>query len=137
VTQRDWPTAALELQQTGLVDAADVATVRCQHAFGELIGNTDMHFGNLAFWLNDTLPFQVAPAYDKLPMQWAPTLHGEIIERNFAPAPPLPAAQEPWQRASGWAAEFWRRVAGDSRLSGPFLRIAKQARGTLEKLQGN
>jgi hypothetical protein len=137
VTQREWPTAALELQQAGLVDAGAVATVRCLHAFGELIGNTDMHFGNLAFWLNETLPFQVAPAYDMLPMQWAPTLHGEIIERSFSPAPPVPAAQESWQQALGWAAEFWRRVAGDSRLSAPFLRIAGLARTTLERLQGH
>jgi hypothetical protein len=137
VTQRDWPTAVLELQQAGLVDAAAVAAVRRLYAFGELIGNTDMHFGNLAFWLNDTLPFQLAPAYDMLPMQWAPTMHGEIIERNFAPAPPLPAAQESWHQALGWAAEFWRRVAGDSRISAPFLRIAEQARRTLRKLQGN
>jgi hypothetical protein len=64
-------------------------------------------------------------------------MHGEIIERNFAPAPPLPAAQESWHQALGWAAEFWRRVAGDSRISAPFLRIAEQARRTLRKLQGN
>ena len=81
VARRDWPTAALELLHEGLVNEAAVATVRRLHAFGELIGNTDMHFGNLAFWLADTLPFQVAPAYDMLPMLWAPGLQGEIVDR--------------------------------------------------------
>jgi serine/threonine protein kinase HipA of HipAB toxin-antitoxin module len=73
VARRDWPTAALELFHEGLVDAEAVSAVRRLHAFGELIGNTDMHFGNLTFWLGDTLPFQVAPAYDMLPMLWAPS----------------------------------------------------------------
>ena len=94
VARRDWPTAALELQQQGLIDAAALATIRRLHAFGELIGNSDMHFGNLAFWLDDTLPFRVAPAYDMLPMLWALGLQGEIAELTFSPAPPLPAARE-------------------------------------------
>jgi hypothetical protein len=134
VVRRDWPTAALELHQEGLVDAGAVATVRRLHAFGELIGNTDMHFGNLAFWLDDTLPFQVAPAYDMLPMLWAPGLQGEIVARTFAPAPPIPAAREPWREALGWAAEFWERVVADARLSADFLPFANEARLTLRRL---
>lgn len=134
VARRGWPTAALELRQCGLIDAGTIATVRRLHAFGELIGNTDMHFGNLAFWLNDTLPFQVAPAYDMLPMLWAPGWHGEIAERTFSPAPPLPAAHEPWQEAMQWAADFWQRVATDSRLSAEFVMIADDVRRTLERL---
>ena len=134
VARRDWPTAAQELLHEGLVDAEAVATVRRLHAFGELIGNTDMHFGNLAFWLGDTLPFQVAPAYDMLPMLWAPGLQGEIIGRTFAPAPPLPAAREHWRVAMGWAAVFWDRVAADSRLSAEFRIFADEARVTLRRL---
>ena len=132
--RRNWPTAALELQQEGLVDAEAVATVRRLHAFGELIGNTDMHFGNLSFWLEETLPFQVAPAYDMLPMLWAPGLQGEIAERTFSPAPPLPAAQAQWRDAMECAAVFWQRVAADARLSADFLNFANAARGTLRRL---
>ncbi len=135
VARRDWPTAVLELQQEGLVDAETVATVRRLHAFGELTGNSDMHFGNLAFWLTDTRPFQPAPAYDMLPMLWAPGLQGEIIERTFAPAPPLPAAQESWREALEWAVDFWERVAADSRLSAEFREIANAAQATLQRLQ--
>ena len=134
VTRRDWPTAALELLHEGLVDEEAVATVRRLHAFGELIGNIDMHFGNLAFWLTDTLPFQVAPAYDMLPMLWAPSLQGEIVARTFAPAPPLPAAREYWQEAMEWATEFWQKVAADPRLSAEFSDYAKQAMLALRRL---
>ena len=132
--RRDWPTAALELQQEGLVDAEAVATVRRLHAFGELIGNTDMHFGNLSFWLEQTLPFQVAPAYDLLPMLWAPGWQGEIVKRTFSPAPPLPAAQAQWREAMDWAAVFWQRVAADARLPADFLNFANAARETLRRL---
>jgi serine/threonine protein kinase HipA of HipAB toxin-antitoxin module len=132
--RRNWPTAALELQQEGLVDAEAVATVRRLHAFGELIGNTDMHFGNLSFWLEDTLPFHVAPAYDMLPMLWAPGLQGEIVNRTFSPAPPLPAAQAQWREAMEWAAVFWERVAANARLSADFLNFATEARATLRRL---
>ncbi len=132
--RRDWPTAALELQQEGLVDAEAVAMIRRLHAFGELIGNTDMHFGNLSFWLEDTLPFQVTPAYDMLPMLWAPGLQGEIVNRTFSPAPPVPAAQTQWREAMDWAAVFWQRVAADARLSVDFMNFANAARETLRRL---
>jgi hypothetical protein len=132
--RRNWPTAALELQHEGLIDAEAVATVRRLHAFGELIGNTDMHFGNLSFWLEDTLPFHVAPAYDMLPMLWAPGLQGEIVHRTFSPAPPLPSAQAQWREAMEWAAVFWERVAANARFSADFLNFATEARATLRRL---
>lgn len=46
--------------------------------FGHLIGNTDMHFGNLsviADWLDAAAGrFMLAPVYDQLPMRWRPDL---------------------------------------------------------------
>ena len=135
LSRRDWPTATLELQQQGFVDAEAVAIVRRLHAFGELIGNTDMHFGNLAFWLDDTLPFRVAPAYDMLPMLWAPGPQGEIVERTFAPAPPLPATREIWQETATWAVAFWENVAADARLSPGFLVFAEGARAFVQRLR--
>ena len=116
-----------EAGHRGFIESGSFATIQRLHAFGELIGNTDMHFGNLAFFLDDTLPFRVTPAYDMLPMLWAPGSQGELIERPFAPAPPLPAMTEPWREAAGWAEDFWDRVATDSRLSQEFTRIASEA----------
>lgn len=134
--ERNWPLAAMDLQRLGLVDAAGIGTIRHLHAFGELIGNTDMHTANLSFWMENNVPFRVAPAYDMLPMLWAPGPQGEITERNFAPAPPLPVALEAWRNAAGWAVEFWSRVLGDSRLSPAFRDIANGAQAVLRKLRG-
>ena len=122
---RNWLEATAEFHRRGLIDSGSFATIQRLHAFGELIGNTDMHFGNLAFFLDDTLPFRVTPAYDMLPMLWAPGSQGELIERRFAPSPPLPAMTEPWREAAGWAENFWDRVVEDPRLSpdfGPMVR---------------
>lgn len=122
-----WSAAAEALARDGLIDAAGLAAVRRLHSFGELIGNSDMHFGNLSFWLDDTLPFRPAPAYDMLPMLWAPNAQGEIAERTLAPRPPLPGVLGEWREAADWAGEFWRRVAGDATISREFRATARQS----------
>lgn len=132
---REWVEGMTALEHAGLVDAAAVRTAQCLQAFGELIGNTDMHFGNLSFWLDDRMQFRVTPAYDMLPMLWAPGAQGELIERRFAPAPPVPATLDAWREAAGWAAEFWLNLATDERLSDEFAGFARAARETVETLR--
>ncbi len=132
---RNWIEATAEFHRRGLIDSGSFAAIQRLHAFGELIGNTDMHFGNLAFFLDGTLPFRVTPAYDMLPMLWAPGSQGELIERQFAPAPPLPVMTEPWREAAGWAENFWNRLSEDARLSTEFARIADDARAVLARLR--
>ena len=122
-----WPVAAANLHALGLIDATALRSVRLRHAFGTLIGNTDMHFGNLAFFLGDTLPLRVAPAYDMLPMLWAPTPGQATPNPPFAPAPPLPDELPIWNEAAAWAAEFWQRVADDARVSAEFAALARAA----------
>ncbi|GAA5124359.1 type II toxin-antitoxin system HipA family toxin YjjJ [Luteolibacter yonseiensis] len=124
---RDWLDATTELHRHGLIDSGSLEKIRRLQAFGELIGNTDMHFGNLAFFLSDTLPLQVTPAYDMLPMLWSPGNQGELTPRRFSPAPPLPALAESWREAAGWAEIFWQRVVRDERISGEFGRMAQEA----------
>jgi hypothetical protein len=133
--QHDWPEQVLELQEAGLTDASTTATVRRLHAFGELIGNTDMHPGNLAFWLEDILPFRPTPSYDMLPMLWAPGPQGELIPRSFRPGLPLPAARAAWQEVVPWALTFWQNTAADPRLSPEFLTFTREAQSTIEKLR--
>ncbi len=132
---RNWLEATAEFHRRGLIESESLTAIQQLHAFGELIGNTDMHFGNLAFYLDDTLPFRVTPAYDMLPMLWAPGSQGELIERRFAPAPPLPAMTEPWREAARWAENFWDRVAADPRLSPEFGRMAHEGGVVVRQLR--
>jgi hypothetical protein len=132
---RNWIDATSGLHRRGMIDDESFSIIQRLHALGELIGNTDMHFGNLAFFLDDALPFRVTPAYDMLPMLWAPGNQGELIERQFAPAPPLPAMTEPWRAASSWAENFWDRVAGDPRVSPGFRPVVAAARDVVGNLR--
>ena len=130
-----WPAVAAHLHARGLIDTPALRSTRLRHAFGRLIGNSDMHFGNLAFWFDDTLPFRLAPAYDMLPMQWAPTVGNATPSPDFAPPLPLPADREIWHEAAALAAEFWRLVAGNPLVSPPFAAIARAAGETLARLR--
>ena len=132
---RNWLEATAQLHQRGLIDDGSLSTIQRLYAFGELIGNTDMHYGNLAFFLDDALPFRVAPAYDMLAMLWAPGNQGELIARQFVPAPPLPAMIEPWREAASWAENFWDRVSGDPRLSPEFTLLAREGSAMVRQLR--
>jgi len=137
-TATDWPSAVQALGRAELIDEAGLAAVRRLHSFGELIGNSDMHFGNLSFWLDDARPFRPAPAYDTLPMTWAPTSTGEFVDpasRVFAPRPPLPAALPDWCEAAAWAADFWRRVAADERVSRFSAARAREAGAVVARMR--
>jgi hypothetical protein len=123
------------MARAGHVDEAGLGAVRRQHAFGELIGNSDMHFGNLAFWLDDARPFRPTPAYDMLPMAWAPNAQGEVVERAFAPRAPLPGALPAWSEAAGWAEDFWQRVAADAEVSRDFRAHARAAGAVVARLR--
>jgi hypothetical protein len=129
-----WTERVADLERIGLVDAAALRDTRRLQAFGELIGNTGMDPGNLAFRMSDGLPFTLAPAYDMLPMLWAPGPQGELMDRVFAPQPPVPAAAEAWREMLGHAREFWNRVIADQRVSREFAATARAAGETLARL---
>lgn len=130
-----WVECAQAFEREGLIAADTLRAIRRRHAFGQLIGNSDMHFGNLAFWRGDALPFELAPAYDMLPMLWAPTAGNATPSPEFAPPPPLPAERELWSEAAAWAAEFWRRVCADESVSPEFVAIGQAAGATVARLR--
>jgi hypothetical protein len=130
-----WTAAAAHLRARDIIDDAALRSIRLRHAFGRLIGNTDMHFGNLAFWFDDTLPFRLAPAYDMLPMLWAPAPGNATPSPDFAPVLPLPAEREIWHEAAALADDFWQRVAADPHVSPPFAAIATAALATVRRLR--
>jgi hypothetical protein len=73
-----WPVLAARLAASGVItsEAAEVATIL--YAFGALIGNADMHNGNLSFVAEQGRPFEIAPAYDMLPMAFRPGISSNL-----------------------------------------------------------
>jgi HipA-like C-terminal domain len=106
------------LAALGLLSADDVQRIRHLWWFGRLIANSDMHTGNLSFKPQGTLT--LAPAYDMLPMLYAPLPGGEVPARSFEPPMPLPAERAGWTAACAVAIEFWTRASRDTRLSDGF-----------------
>jgi len=125
--QADWQTAGSKLHDLGFIGGATLDSIKLLQAFGERIGNTDMHPGNLTFFLSDSLPWVLAPAYDMLPMLWAPGPQGEIMERKLTTPRPIPAMAEACSRAEKFASDFWQRVKSDPRVSQEFIEASHSA----------
>jgi hypothetical protein len=131
----DWPAVSAAVETDGLLSAADSRTLRRRWCFGQMIANNDMHLGNAAVWFGDTIPFRLAPAYDMLPMLYAPGPQGEIVPRTFALSQPLPRMREDWNSVLPLAIEFWCRVRDDSRISDDFRGIAAAAESAVAKTE--
>jgi DNA-binding Lrp family transcriptional regulator len=115
-----WPMLvnALVKQEHVHPDAA-IGTARLW-AFGMLIGNTDMHHGNLSFISSHGRPYQLAPAYDILPMGFAPKSGGEIVN-TLRPATLLEAiAGDTWHEALALAENFFALASRCDRFSANF-----------------
>ena len=113
-----WSDAADLLLAEQLLDEATHRRMVELQRFGNLIGNSDMHLGNLSLWLGQRAPFALAPLYDMLPMVYRPTSQGEIIDRGFRPAPD----GHHWTIDAARA--FWAAVASNDMVSEGFRAIA-------------
>lgn len=118
-TSTDWTRLAQRLADGGWLPADQLAAVQQLWHFGRLIANTDMHTGNLSLRPQDG-GLRLAPAYDLLPMRYAPLPGGEVPARDFEPALPLPPQRAPWRSACAAALQFWAAAAADSRISERF-----------------
>jgi hypothetical protein len=109
----DWATAGKPLQAQGWLSAATVQRMAQLRAFGRLIGNTDMHQGNIGFHLLDIGALPLAPVYDMLPMSLAPSRTGVL--RAATPLAPVAPGESGDLLHLAWAAplavRFWERVA--------------------------
>jgi len=129
-----WPAVAARLQQQGLLDGIGHAAIEHLWWFGRLIANTDMHLGNVSFFAEGTL--RLAPAYDMLPMAYAPLAGGEVPPRSFDPALPQPAQRAVWQVAAAAALAFWTAAAADIRIGASFRAICGDNARRLQDVAG-
>jgi hypothetical protein len=107
--------------------------MRWLDTFGQLIGNSDRHFGNLSFFLEGDGRFRLAPVYDMLPMLFAP-VGADIVERRFEPSPPTADNLDVWPHAARCAVAYWGRLAASSELSSEFRERALRCQSAVEAL---
>jgi hypothetical protein len=136
---KPWPEGGGRLLGRGLIDSETAQAITLLWHFGQLIGNTDMHDGNLSFRprvSNSGPALGLAPAYDMLPMLYAPQRGVELAPVIFAPRLPLPAERDAWQRAAAAADQFWSRAANDARISDQFRAICADNLRTVRTIVG-
>lgn len=120
-----WTAATERLAADGMLSGEDARRIRLLDAFGALIANTDRHFANISFFDRHEGPFALAPAYDMLPMLFAPQ-EGQVIERRYEPAARTAAWLSVWPDAGALALDFWDRLSREAGLSASFRRISSQ-----------
>lgn len=113
----NWIVASEDLRATGKISAQDAEVMVRIATFGQLIGNTDMHFGNLSFHFSFGQQLSLAPVYDMLPMMYAPVSGDELPDREFEI--PLPGSNNlgVWRAIADVAELYWRDVARHNLIS--------------------
>lgn len=129
-----WTAAAARLRSRPFsLSQADGAHLRWLDAFGQLIGNTDRHFGNVAFLVRPDGSLRLAPAYDMLPMILAPA--GEtVVVRSFQPLPPTGTSLDVWPDAADFAERYWQAVAAHRALQPEVREFARDAAEAVSSL---
>lgn len=112
-----WPEITAELVQANVVVDCALEHAAILYAFGVLIGNTDMHHGNLSFVAEHGRPYEPAPAYDMLPMTFMPRsggmLRNEVTAARLHPS----VGTMIWVRAAEMASDYIANLERDDRFS--------------------
>ncbi len=141
----NWSAASERLERSNHIDLNSARTLKLLDAFGAIIADSDRHFHNVSFFTSgftsgfsqftfgrksQDLKFELAPAFDKLPMFFSP-VSGHLIERKFSL--PIPSAEmlEVWEEARALALQFWERVSREKRISQDFRKIARRIFGEM------
>ena len=116
---------------------ADAGRLVWLDTFGDLMGNTDRHFGNVSFLAEEArdMVLSLAPVYDMLPMVFAPA-GANLVERKFSPRPPNALNLHLWNEVAQHALEYWSLLSGEMALSQGFRHLSRACRETLEQLVG-
>lgn len=129
-----WPLAVAKLVNAGVVAPETVAHIERIWAFGRLIGNSDMHVGNLSFYYS-RLPLELAPVYDMLPMALAPTGQGVIRQEPCELRFDAGLSRQAWEFALPLAYRFWESLQADVRISAGFRHIASGMIARLDEIR--
>jgi len=115
-----WPVITKSLAKQGVITAQSVDVSEILWAFGALIGNSDMHNGNLSFVSEHSRPYEIAPAYDMTPMSFAPTSSGRLPDVIHPIHLHSSVRNENWRKAQCLATSYLARVRASNQFSAEF-----------------
>ena len=134
--RENWIRSARSLLAHSRISQRDLERIRRIEIFGRLIGNTDMHPGNLSFFLSFDGPLVLAPIYDMLPMMYAPTAASTIPDRDFGLPLPNADSLDIWPDIAGIAMRYWTAVASHRLISPEFSGIAMRNSDLVRRAAG-
>ncbi len=120
-----WDRAARALADDGFVGDAARDRILERWCFGNLIANSDMHAGNLAFH-PVAGRLALTPSYDMLPMRYAPGRGDELPAPAFDPMLPLPGLEHAWRAAASAAVGFWEDCGRHELISAGFRETSRR-----------
>jgi hypothetical protein len=132
-----WTEAAEFMKAKKMLSEETAEQIKTLDIFGQLIANTDCHFGNISFFMNYlnsneyVFPYSLAPVYDMLPMLYRP-INGEIVTRTYKAKIPNPENVKIWRRAANMASAFWAKVAENKLISEDMRSISRENRHILD-----
>lgn len=130
-SRQNWASSCDKLAELGHLPRQDAQTVHVLLYFGRLIGNTDMHFGNLSLAVTDMTrlanpKFSLAPCYDMLTMAYKPSEFKDELGYSALEVPRQPlGADTSWQQALTMAKEFWETLANTQAVSSGLRQAAE------------
>jgi hypothetical protein len=130
----NWAATADALARRGKLSAPQATQLHTLLQFGRMIGNTDMHSGNVSLFVAGASlkeiaegAFSLAPVYDMLPMRWKPDLM--LGMPDYAPFDVDLSRTDPGTRAM--AQVFWQRLSVEPLVSQALQAVAKTMAGRL------
>jgi hypothetical protein len=110
-----WTDTAEAMLRNGKLSDESLRHIALLDAFGALIANTDRHQHNVSLF-SSAAGYTVAPAFDQLPMAYAPPASGNLRNTAIGKVNPASNTLVVWDEATRLALEFWSR-AGERQLS--------------------
>ena len=126
-----WVDAAEQLHDEQLIAQEDVDSLRWLNSFGTLIGNTDMHLGNISL-IPEEIGFGLAPVYDMTPMYYRPKAGG-VLSQEALQAGSL-SIKVNNDSIAPVATRFWEAARGDTRITDQFRLICQKNIATMKAL---
>lgn len=130
---KSWTDTCEKLFEQGKIDDEILRQISWLQAFGRLMGNTDMHLGNISFFVTGGKITALAPVYDMLPMMYMP-IHGHMTEKKFSPSHPRSREFSIWDDVCEAARQYWSMVSAHPKISESFRKIAACNAEVIESL---
>lgn len=115
-----WPVVTKALAKQGVITTQAAEGAEILWAFGLLIGNSDMHHGNLSFISEHGRPYELAPAYDMTPMSFAPTSSGKLPHAIHPITLHASVSNENWHKAQQLAKTYLSSIQTSDQFNPEF-----------------